>query len=162
MSSFDRLVGNATEGLARRLSRRQVMFRGMKGVAGATAAIAVGSLAGAKNAFAVTCTCGYACGQACSGCPSNGGCPTSYAICTSPCAYGNCPWSTGEWVSCTGCGQGSGSYRVCTDCRLIGHSCKCPEVCTCLSGCLCLGCGSPSEMQADMAARGIVVGPRSQ
>jgi hypothetical protein len=74
-------------------------------------------------------------------------------MCTSSNCAGACPYPTGAWVVCNGCGPGSGSYKVCTDCKLS----SCSPHCTCLSGCLCTGCGSFSEMLDDMRERGIAV-----
>jgi hypothetical protein len=155
LHDVDAPVSVLAESAARRLDRRQALLRFARGTGGAVAALSIGSLIGARKAFAVDCTCGpsHYCeyyGLSCPLYPAY--CPSGVDICTSNnCSH--CPWSTGQWVSCTGCGPGSASYKVCTDCL---HP-SCSEHCICLSNCLCTGCETPQQMRDDMERRGIVV-----
>lgn len=155
----DRKLNVVAEDVARAVSRREVVFKGLRGLAAAAAAVSVGSLAGVKDAFArtaCTCSCAYpGCGNcSCRGktCPTNG-CPSSCKIChLGDCSNGGCPYSDGNWVCCSGCGVCGFGYYVCYDCRCptcTGCS-GCSNKCGCKSGCLCSGCCSPAEVAAEM------------
>jgi hypothetical protein len=148
----DRHISVATEGLARRLNRRQALLRGFKGVATATAAVSAGSLVNARRAFADelhTCCNPYG---VCPSNPANGGCPSGLAVCKTSSSC-HCAYSSGYWVSpnCSPCSHGSGSYRVCTDCHRTGFPCA-GHLCTTLSACQCTGCDTPAQVKANMSA----------
>lgn len=158
LGESDRAISVLSEAAARKLNRRESLFRIARGSAGGLAALSVGGLARATSAFAA---CGGSCGPSSSclsygiSCPSGGGCAAGHDVCNSSRCGANCPWSNGQWVACTGC-HDSGSYKVCTDCFIQDGTCS-PH-CNCLSGCLCSGCDTAAQMQADMASRGILVG----
>lgn len=149
---IDRALSVAGDGLVRRMSRREALGRGAKGAGATLAALAVGDLIAAQSARAAECSCGPS--RYCDSCPDGSGgvyCNSSRTRCTSGDCPGYCPWGDGQWVSCHGCGPGSGSYRVCSDCRTA----ECANVCTCLSTCFCTGCNSVNEMLQDMRERGL-------
>lgn len=147
----DRAVSTLLERAARRISRREALSRTARGTAGALAAVAGGSLIGARRAFAADCPCGPT--NFCANCPDGSNqvyCPPNRDRCrSSQCS--NCPHGDGQWVSCTNCGSGQGSYRLCSDCR-NPPSC---DYCVCRSKCFCGGCLTFPEMVADMEARGV-------
>lgn len=157
----DRKLNLVTEDVVRAVSRRELVFKGLRGLAAAAAGVSVGSLVGVKDAFgrtACTCSCSYpGCGQCgCEGktCPTNG-CPSSCKICrSSDCASG-CPYADGNWICCNGCGVCGFGYYVCYDCRCPTCStCSgCSHKCGCKSGCLCSGCCSAAEVAAEMQKR---------
>ena len=156
LDNSDRRISDITEAAARRLTRRQSLFRVLKGTVAGAAALSVANLEKVSSAFAISCTCGpsASCQSHGYSCPTGGNCATGYGTCTSGNCYPDCIWSTAQWVSCTHCAQGLNSYRVCSDCKLGNY---CSPHCTCLSDCLCTGCDSPGAMAADMVRRGILV-----
>src|SRR6266540_4653120 len=140
INNADGIISLWSEALARRINRRDLIFRAVKSVAAAAAAASVGSLVNVKEVFAA-CTCSYL--ASCSpygACPFRG-CPSSCTACTSSNGCGtNCPHSSGYWVipncSCGVCGNG---WYECWDCKCP----SCSHLCTCKSTCVCSGCCSP-------------------
>jgi hypothetical protein len=144
-ASLDDRIGALSEQVARRVSRRDALRRAVLGGTTGLAALAVG----ASPAQASTCVCGPT--RRCSGCPDVG-CPPGKHLCkgsfTGDCFNNQgyrCEWPHGTWIACTGLGKGLG-YKVCYDC--IGVS-GCKDWCTCLSDCICCGCGSPADVRAE-------------
>ena len=149
----DTKMSHLTEDVARRLSRRQVVLRGVKGLAASLAAVSAGGAFAVRDAFGRTTACGCVypgCGRcSCRGltCPSTG-CPSGCYICTSgDCPNTACIYSGGSWVdsncSCGRCGYG---YYRCYDCRCT----SCSRLCGCRSICLCSGCCAQDEIQEQM------------
>lgn len=145
----NRDVSLLTKGLARRLSRREALMRGLRGVAVVSAGVAGGTILTAEQAKAVTCTCGPPNNKYCSGCPSNG-CPSGYDVCYSNQGCSQCIYASGSWVSCTGLGDCGYGYKRCYDCRKHATT-GCTSTCGCLTGILCGFCCSPAEVKAFMA-----------
>ncbi len=145
----DETLSNLSEQLARKLTRRQVIFRGAKGLATATAAFSVGSLIHAKDAFAA-CECSppgdraLYCTDIGYPCPSDG-CPIGCYLCYDY-ACPDCPYPGGYWVACN-CGSCNMGYRLCYDCACPG--CGYWE-CGCKSVCLCSGCCSRQQVLEEM------------
>jgi hypothetical protein len=149
---FDKHVSVFTESLARKLSRRKMVDRTVKGAFAAVAAVTIGQLTGIGDALASTsCTCdeGWTTGHSCTHngypCPDHG-CPTGCVKCYYPECDGWCNWSSSKWVSCTGLGTCGKGYKVCRDC-------KCPDCsnhCSCLSHTICRTCCTPSDVHAEM------------
>jgi hypothetical protein len=166
LKDADRKVNHLTEDFARRLNRRQLVFKGVKGLAAAAAALSVGSLAGVRNAFAMptcNCTCTPPQGGNCVGtcnacgygsCPANG-CPSGCYKCRNgDCS--SCPYDSASWVCCYGCGTCGNGYRLCYDCRCPTGSGKgCSRKCGCKSVCIGGGGCGPAEVEAEMARFGI-------
>jgi hypothetical protein len=153
----DTSVSILSEDVARKLSRRQALSRGVKGIATAAAALSIGELVRPSIASAVNCTCscnppfGCLCGSSCMNktCPQNG-CPSGCTICTTADGCGgNCPYDHGFWICCTGCGSCGLGYYVCYDCK-CGSDCNSGSLCGCKSNCRCSGCCSRSEVKAQM------------
>jgi len=145
-AKFDNTVGDLAERAARSMTRRQAVRTAIIGGATGIGALSVG----VEPAWA---SCSSNCGPTprCSGCPNNG-CPSGYSLCKgcSSCGcfnkYGyRCEWPSGYWIACNSLGAGYG-YEVCYDC-IPGSNCS--NWCTCLSGCLCCGCGSPQDVVAE-------------
>src|SRR5215218_5285063 len=147
----DKKVSFLSEDLARKLSRKQLMVRGVKGFAAVAAGASVGSLVRVKDAFAANCTCSCdypGCGNcSCRGkiCPNNG-CPSGCTLCKAG-DCDSCPYSNASWVCCTGCGVCGLGWYVCYDCKCPG----CGSLCGCKTDCRCSGCCSPAEVKAEMA-----------
>jgi hypothetical protein len=150
VSSLDRSLSQLTEDVARQLTRRRFLLRGVKVVSGTLAGLSIGSFAGLHSDEAAACSCSYVgCGNcSCRGktCPNNG-CPSG----CSPCLKGDCvecPHPSGAWVCCSSCCGvcGLGSY-YCYDCRCSG----CGQLCGCKTGCLCSGCCTPGEVKEEFA-----------
>jgi hypothetical protein len=156
----DATVSDLTEGLARRLSRRQVVFKVVRGAALGFAAASTAGFAGVRTALAAAAASGCnfpGCGScSCLGktCPSNG-CPSGCYTCT-PTSGGcaNCGWSDANWVCCTGCAGGTCGYRLCWDCRCT----SCSRTCGCRSTCRCTGCCSLQDIEAALAREGELAG----
>lgn len=142
--NLDESAGVLGEHLARGLSRRSVLVRGFKLVAAAASAVSVGSLATYTAAKANTC-CGFYGDCAPDYCQSDGGCNAACNYCTSS---NGCVHATGCWQStltgCTNMGTCGNGYIVCCDCWCAGNKC------TCQSGCICCGCCTPKEVQAEV------------
>ena len=144
----DTQISLLTEDVVRKVSRRQALIRGVKGMSAVVAGLSVGSLIRTEEAFAAcSCSCTYpGCGHcSCRGktCPFNG-CPSGCIQCTSTdCPGTSCIYGDANWICCFGCGQGSGFYR-CWDCRCTG----CGTLCGCKSGCLCSGCRTAEDVKA--------------
>lgn len=147
----DRRLSELSEDVARKLSRRQVLRKGVKGAVAAVAVLAFGGTAGVRGAVAsslVSCGCSYpGCGHcSCRGktCPSGGGCPSGCYVCKkTTCPNTACIYNTGSWIDadcpCGICGYG---YFRCYDCRCT----SCSRLCGCRSWCLCSGCCRPEEL----------------
>jgi hypothetical protein len=158
LEKADRKLSLATEGVARKLSRRKLVERGMKGLVTTVAAVSVGGFVNVRTAFAADCTCSCSfpgCGGcfACrgKGCPSSGGCPSGCYICTSGDCPNNCGYSSGSWICCSGCGVCGFGYKACYDCRCTA----CNVLCGCKSDCICAGCCSPQQVKVQMVRDGL-------
>jgi len=155
---IDTGVARVAERIARTMTRRDALRRGVLGGITGMAALAVG----ARPAMAVTCTCGptYNCahwGASCTCC----GCPSGYVLCKNDGSYCSCSgghynsqgycceYSSGYWVACNGicCGSGCNGYRLCYDCKAS----TCQEWCTCLSQEFCCQCATPEEVAKEQA-----------
>jgi hypothetical protein len=142
---FDARVGELTERIARRVSRRDALRGVLIGGSSGLAALAVGE----RPALADSCRCGPT--RRCTGCPELG-CPDGHRVCkgsfTSNCfneqGY-RCEWPQGTWIACMGLGKGYG-YRVCYDCIGAGG---CRQWCTCQSWCICCDCRSAADVRAE-------------
>jgi hypothetical protein len=154
LSSTDTKTSHLTEDVARRISRRDIVLKGVKGMAASVAALSVGGMAAARGAFALvnSCACSYpGCGScSCLGytCPSTG-CPSACRICTSvDCPGTQCIYSGGSWIvqNCV-CGHGGYGYYRCYDCRCT----SCSRLCGCRSMCFCAGCRSAADVRAQIA-----------
>ena len=154
LGGTDTKMSHMTEDVARRLSRRDALLKGVKGIVATAAAVSVGGAVSVRDAFAATTACGCAypgCGHcSCRGksCPTSG-CPSGCYICTSAdCPNSACIYAGGSWVDsncpCGRCGYG---YYRCYDCRCTGCSAKCG----CRSACLCSGCCATTEVKEQMA-----------
>ena len=148
-NAIDRKMGLVSESLVRRISRRRVLSKGLRGAVATAAGLAVGQGFGLRGAEAFCAPCDWAMGVNCSNtrpCPAAGGCPSGCRRCVSGSptygCSGWCPFSYGQWVNCNGLGYGYG-YTVCTDCdcnyRSSGAPADCGNLCTCLSQ--CINCG---------------------
>lgn len=144
--TLDRAVGDATETLTRRLTRRDVVRRAVLGGATGIAFFSIGQ----RSAFAAGCQCGPT--SRCSGCPSDG-CPSGYSLCKKPSSGNctnnqgyNCIYPSGYWIACSGLGFCGNGYETCYDC--IGPS-GCAGWCTCLSSCYCCECCTPEQVRAE-------------
>jgi hypothetical protein len=146
----DRKLSELSEDMARKLSRRQALLKGVKGAAAAVAVLAVGGTVGVRDALAATSSCGCSypgCGHcSCRGksCPSSG-CPSGCYICKSTtCPNTACIYTSGSWIdSNCPCGRCGFGYFRCYDCRCT----SCSKLCGCRSICLCSGCCSPEELE---------------
>lgn len=162
LKGADQRVSIWTEELARRLSRRQLLFKGITGFAATTAAVTLGTLTNVIPVSAA-CTCNWIGGLGNANCPNVGGCTPSVSVCPSGCNIctcsacgcnpcGNpatcfCPWTGGQWVSCSNLGTCGNGYELCTDCMCTTCS---NYKCTCRSNCICCGCCSPKDVVAEM------------
>lgn len=156
--SVDLRIASASEGLLRRMSRRDAIRTGVLGGVGAIAALAVG----VKPAWAFTCSCGptYRCNHWGDPCPAEG-CPSGYVLCQNDssayCSCINkhynvqgycCEYSSGSWTTCTGI-CGTYGYKICYDCIKSGG---CDHWCTCLGDyAYCCGCNTPEDVYEEMA-----------
>jgi hypothetical protein len=154
---LDKRTSILAEGIARSLSRRQVLVTTVKGTVATVAAATLGILVDLKTAFAITCDCHWYDGIV--GCPNYGACNSGGpGACPSGCSYCTsadvcrdskgyyCGYSDGWWVSCTGFGQCGNGYKICSDCKCT----TCSYVCTCLSNVICSGCCTPQQVEAEM------------
>ena len=82
----------ATEGLARRTSRRGLFGRGAELATGVLLGAAAGTLARPGRAAAVHTVCGFP-GPPCPCDACNGG------TCAKPCIFSQCCWASGCWVT---------------------------------------------------------------
>lgn len=153
INEADRVVGIWTEELARKVDRRHILVKGIRGLAASVAAVSVGSFAEVKQVFAVTCTCNWIrkqvnCPSHCC-CPTGAGCPSGCSFCTSSDSCGGwCIYPDGCWTSCNSfctCGYG---YKLCCDCKC--NSCS-GYLCTCLSQVICCQCCTPADVEAEMS-----------
>lgn len=147
--NFDSRVNLLAESVARKLNRRKLFANGTKGLFATIAGVALGQVVNIQQVFADTCTCNWAYGHQCSGCPLDAACPSGYSVCTTSSGCGSvCNYSNGQWISCSNQGQCGVGFRVCTDCRTNG----CGYICTCLSGCICCNpcCRTAAEVKAEM------------
>jgi hypothetical protein len=153
LKSVDRGISVGMESAARRLNRREVLYKGAKYAAAATAAASVGDLGFASPAFAEALL--YKCCDPYSGKCGTGqhpaGCPEEWAVCTTHTAACECVYSNGHWVSpeCSPCDLGTGSFRLCIDCYKIGTK-NCADLCTVVTDCQCKKCSTPAEVKAEM------------
>jgi hypothetical protein len=146
VENVDQKLSEVGEALARQLSRRALIFTGIKGTAAAMAAISVGSLTQLKVAYAQNCSCDYTgTNGPCANCPSSG-CPSGYSPCDnshcSLCCVGGAYWIIPNCV----CGACQGWYD-CWDCWT--GTCNQAHVCVCRSSCVCSGCCSPADVAAE-------------
>ncbi|WP_157254433.1 hypothetical protein [Nonomuraea typhae] len=148
-SKIEKYTTDATDQLARQVSRREGLKRALAGATTLIAGVAVGQFAGAKSAAAaVDCPCAPPRGVYCSGCPTNG-CPSGHVICKTSHGCDPCIYSDGYWVSCTGLGSCGGGFRLCYDCKKSSGTCS--TTCGCRTGILCSGCCTADEVKAEMA-----------
>jgi hypothetical protein len=150
-SDLDKRLMAVSALAARRLSRRLLLGRILRGSAVAFAGLAAGSLGTLLNGGdgeATTFHCGNwwpnsrSGSPQCNGCPSNG-CSFGHVRCRK----GQCPgciYPSGYWVAANGLGKCGMGYRLCWDC----HSPSSCRICTCLSTTLCLNCCSAAEVEA--------------
>jgi hypothetical protein len=165
---FDSRIARLSEGLARRISRRDALRTAIVGGASGIAALTLGQ----RPALAQTCYCGptYRCNDYGHDC-HNYGCPTGYELCKNAsdyycsCAQGHfnrqgycCEYTAGTWVACGGLGKGYG-YELCYDCIATGKGDaghgntkdRCTDWCTCLSACICCTCTSPDQVRSELS-----------
>ncbi len=154
---LDRQTSLGSEAFARAISRRGFVQKGVKGAFATIAGLSIGSLINVKSAFAVTCTCHWACGRQCSSIGTgtySQYCPSGCSTCVPSsgcynCTVGGanlCPYSDGSWTSCTGLGTCQAGYRICRDCTCG----SCNNACTVLSSVICGNCCSPQQVEAEM------------
>jgi hypothetical protein len=161
----DRAISLATENVARGLTRRSILVRGVKGATAMFAAATVGGVYNVRSAFAATCSCsciGGPCDLIGNPCPGDAQskCPTGCSVCTSADCAAICGHPSGQWVCCTGCGTCGMGYILCVDCW-CGGLCADPysTFCTCKSVCICQGCCRAADVQAQMARDGLIAAP---
>lgn len=156
MDKVDTGVATVAERIVRKMTRRDVVRRGVLGAGTALAALAVGVRP--SKAETMTCTCGptYRCDHWGWTCRTDG-CPPGMYLCQNnssnycSCVNGHyntqgycCAYSTGYWVACNGicCGNGGcNGYRLCYDCTGNG----CDHWCTCLGSLQCCQCATPED-----------------
>lgn len=162
LEDFDKQVSIWSESAVRAVNRRRFLHKAAKGAFATVAGLTLGTFVNIKDAFAITCTCDWACGVQCYGTGLyHASCPSGCVPCIPSdncynCPPGQqlCPYSDGSWVSCTGLGLGGG-YKICRDCRCT----SCSSACTILSDCICCSCYTPQQVEAEMrrlAATGIM------
>lgn len=161
---FDTRVGELTEKITRRMSRRDALRTAVVGGAASIAALAVGQRPAEARAL-TSCDCGptYRCGHYGHSCPSYG-CPSGYDLCKNGSAYCSCDqghynvqgycceYSSGSWVACNNGGTCGAGYRLCYDCH-CPSGCTysgCRYWCTCLSACICCNCCTKEQVRAEM------------
>jgi hypothetical protein len=153
MSRVDEGLSVLGEQVARRLSRRSFLWKGLSGMTVAAAAVASGEISRVTDVAAIDCSCMYGLGH----CGCDGSCTSCEAFgwttCTpnNDCDNGNlCFWSSGGWVAgngaCTGFGSCGNGFRECIDC--LGGSCG--PYCTGLTRVFCEGCCSPADVRAEV------------
>jgi hypothetical protein len=156
----DTSVAAVAERIVRKMTRRDVVHRGVLGAGTALAALAVG----VRPAKAVTCQCGptYNCSHWGWPCQADA-CPQGMYLCqntqsdTCSCINGGhnsqgycCEYASGWWVACSGicCGNGGcNGYRLCYDCTGRG----CDKWCTCLGQINCCECATPEDAHREQA-----------
>lgn len=139
LDGIDTRISHITEDFARKISRRKVLGKGLKTIAGTVAGMSLGMFWGLPSAHAA-CSCSFpGCGNcSCRGktCPSRG-CPSGCTVCTTADGCAGCIYASGYWVCCQACcGTCNLGYQLCYDCKCTG----CGGTCGCKSNCLC-GCG---------------------
>jgi hypothetical protein len=148
-ATFDTRIGLMTERATRLMSRRNALRAAFVGGAASLAAISIGE----TPALADDTDCAANCGPTprCTGC-LHYRCPTGYGKCrgspTGNCFNNQgyrCEWPAGQWIACTGIGEGHG-YKVCKDC--IGPR-GCPDWCTCLTHCYCCNCKTLEDFKRE-------------
>jgi len=160
---LDSRVARLSEGLARRISRRDALRTAIVGGATSIAALSLGQ----RPALAQACECGptYRCGHYGHPCGAYG-CPSGYELCKNQsefyCTCGRrhynrqgycCEYTGGRWVACTGLGKGHG-YKMCYDCIDHGHrnaNNRCTDWCTCLTECICCQCTSAEQVRSELS-----------
>lgn len=131
----DQKVARFISAQTRRMNRRRFIGRAAGATAGAIAAVTIRPDGGLESSFAHSgYPCYPPCGYVCTGCASNGDCPSNYTTCTSASAGGSlrgcCPYSTGYWYS----GPAGGDQHRCRDCKYYLGPWGCPS-CFALCGC---------------------------
>jgi hypothetical protein len=152
-------VASVAERVVRKMTRREVVLRGVVGAGATLAALTVG----VRPSKAVTCVCGptYNCSHWGWSCRS-AGCPSGMFACQNissnscSCINGGkntqgycCLYPSGNWIACSGicCGNGGcNGYRICYDCQGNG----CDKWCTCLSDVQCCECATPQDVHNEM------------
>jgi hypothetical protein len=150
-STFDTRISQMTERATRLVSRRNVLRTAFVSGAAGIAAISIGE----TPADALEHHCARNCGPTprCSNCPDpQPGCPSGYSLCKGSPTGGcfnnqgyRCEWPAGQWIACTGLGNGNG-YKICKDC--IGPG-GCPDWCTCLNHCVCCHCSTAEDFKKE-------------
>lgn len=151
MSQFDRQVDHIFSVGVRRLTRREMLTRGLKGVAVSVAGLTVGTLptwsafAGIEPDAPCTFPNGNSCDSVGHPCPSVG-CPSDCTICRKASGCYHCTWNDGFWATgnCGRCGMG---YFLCYDCACS----TCAKACGCRSQCQCYDCCSAREVRGEMS-----------
>ena len=154
LEDLDRQVSLTSETIARTLSRRRVLVNSVKGLVATVAGVTLAQLTNIKRAFAFVCCGGVDCYSTYGlVCPSQRGCPSSCTVCTNADCSSYCLYSSGFWT-CGGQGTCGNGFRYCTDCKCP----DCSKKCTCESQCICCGCCTPHDVEAEMrrlAAAGV-------
>lgn len=144
----DEKLSVLSEGLARKVSRRRFLARGVTGVGATIAATTLMEFEGMPAARASTCGCSPPRGVFCGGCQNANSvtCPAGCSVCTRGQCSG-CIYTSGYWVGCSGQGTCGNGYNVCYDCKCG----SCSGTCGCGSNCRCCGCCSPAELWKEQA-----------
>jgi len=157
LDKADNVVGQLSESVARRMTRRSLIFTGTKGAVAAMAGVTLGVFLSPTGALASNPGCTWIggsgnanCPSVGGSCPSHGGCKSGCTPCTSSdwcsgwCNYGGASWDVGSCGTC-------GGWYQCTDCKCT----TCSNICTCESLCICSGCCSPKQVLAEKQARAL-------
>jgi len=142
---FDEATSVVGEELARKISRRHILARSIKGLATFGAALSVGEIIRGPILADAACCGHYGFCAADYGytCPGGGGCPSGCSVCTT--THCGCVHPFGYWTACSGQGTCGNGYVVCYDCNCT----SCSQKCTCQSSCICCGCCTPAHAQAE-------------
>jgi hypothetical protein len=158
---FDARVARLSEGIARRISRRDALRAAIIGGVTSIATLSIGQ----RPALANYCDCGPTsrCNRYGHRCRAYR-CPSGYETCKNrhddycSCSRGHynrqgycCEYANGKWVACNRLGKGHG-YRMCYDCVGHGHNRAedCADWCTCLTECICCHCRSAKEVRSEL------------
>jgi hypothetical protein len=157
---LDTGVATVAERIVRKMTRRDVVQRGVLGVGTVLAALTVGVRP--SKAQTLSCSCGPTVRCDTYGWPcQTDGCPSGMYLCqntqSNSCSCINhnynvqgfcCLYGSGWWIACNGicCGNGGcNGYRLCYDC--LGHGCD--HWCTCLGSVQCCECATPEDARRE-------------